>query len=201
MYLFDILQKISTLPQNTHRDAVASTISEWRQKNPLVDKVAKGETTFEASISELANENIRLRFLDGKDTCNNRQFQDISKKTLEDFKDVLSFWSLRSIGRGLVFFDLTATADFKAHVKWAASMFLGATIFMSAVICVLSVFIAEIRPFILFLSCVSVGFGLFLTIANCLTAYPHNLRDRRNLAKEKLEEARFLDKMFSLVKK
>lgn len=194
--LLALLQEVSSLPEYMHRDAIRNIIAEWRQKNPLVEEVASGQTTFEIAISALIKENCNLRYFNHKgDPCNSSRFETLATETAARFAGILPLESYRSVGRMITVDDLTSRVDFKKCIQRTFTfnvciMLLGALLTWLVVS-----YCGDNRAWALWYWAVFAGIclGAILSIGQLLVGYPMYLSKRKELAQRTLKQAKFLD--------
>jgi hypothetical protein len=193
-----ILAKLSQLPATTHPAAMKTILEEWRTKSQLIEDVVHSKTSFEAAVSPLVHENLRLRCWGSRGACNNPQFEETARRTAEQFNDILSLDEFRMRGRAPVTYDLTKTISFWGELKRALILALG--IFGSLFI-IMSISIGtsckDPRTAVFVIFCFCAVMAAFVILASCFCTFPDHIHSRREFAQRCLERAKFMDEMTS----
>lgn len=196
--LFDLLQRVASLPEYMHRDAIKNIVTEWRRKSPLVDEVASGHTTFEMAIVALVEENSSLRYFSyRKGICNSPKFETLAKETRTKFAGIVPLLRklhLGKIGEIEVVCDLTEPVHPRLSSWSHVLLIVGLPCWGASYFADRGLFALWQWPVV-----ASVAIGLLGTIGGLLIGYPLDLSERRELAQKKLEQAKFLDVMFQKV--
>lgn len=198
--LFDTLQQIMYLPDYLRKDAMKNAVAHWREKSPLIDEVASGQTTFEQAVTAIVEENRRLRFFSYRDNvCNSPKFELIAKDVNERVGPILPLGDSQFIPRGgIITWDLRSSIDFPSWVKANLKFHVGlCTVAVLAVWLGLSIFASrDLFAYWPWAIGAGVALGLLLSAGWLLFGYPDHLSRRRELAEKTLDRAKQLDGIF-----
>jgi len=186
--LYDLLQYCESLPK--YSVDIKRIVAEWGKKNPLVEKVIRGEASFEKTISSFAEENSRLYRSSYKEgICNSPEFEKKAKEIKEKYSDVLDLS------------NLTDSFDIRKEI-WNDLKFslIFSTVAWSVIFLILSLAVyfteennlLKFWPWLIVPTLLTVRFGSFVQF----DWQKSSLKDRRRHAKKILDQAWWLDREF-----
>lgn len=188
MTLYDEAQRIGWLPEWVDKEeARRGFVSHYREHIPLFSRVLAGETTFEAVVRPLVEENRKIA--DGsyrKGICNSESFDKLASSTEQEMKDILRLGILTSrenlknellgiLGMGI---GTAIGIAFVGLLAWLMGPSAGVRFFVGATILFFTIYVLMVA---------SVLFG----------ERNRHLKWRKEEAQKILEQAKFLDRVVS----
>lgn len=186
MDFYDQVLEACNLPAFVDKKATFRTLfAEWEAKNPVVQEVIQGKTTFEDLVTPVVEENLRIRFLCyNRGYCSSAEFKESVKK----LKGVLSLSEYR---RGFSIISLEEAPNF----FWAFLVIGFSIVLESLVLPFFFIGFHEVKISDFFVPAVLGGlFGFFCLLLGFHSEITY-FRFRRDVAREVLEKAKFLDKV------
>jgi len=188
------------LPEYVDRKQTLRTLIDiWKQKAPIVADVLAGRYSFEQVVEPLVKENLRIRFpYFHNGACCSGEYQREAASASERLKDVLSLDDWVVMGRFPSYMHMASPVKFpKFQFGMMFSIPMIVALIMFAIDYYSEASINEaafgVEMFLAFLKRGAIG-GLGLATFQLLMSAPMYFSYRRDLARNVLKKAQFLDR-------
>ncbi|TSC84438.1 MAG: hypothetical protein G01um101417_244 [Parcubacteria group bacterium Gr01-1014_17] len=201
---YSSVREAVSLPEYVdRRQSLFNLVEIWKQKAPVVNEVLLGRYTFEQVVEPLVKENLRIRFpYFHNNACCSKKYQREAESTTEHLKNVLSLDDWIIMGRIPSYIHMASPVRFPKFqfgmtflIPVIAAMVIFAIGYYSETQINKAVFNLgmNLGMFLTFLKWGILG-GLGFASFQLLLSAPMYYSSRRDLARQVLVKAQFLDR-------